>query len=592
MSARQPFSWVEVDCDGCSLTFGTGACTAALGVDGVTRKCFNTFNTCRKTADYNLTPVYRTMRYCQPRSNMPKGATIYPFLVGEPSEYSATVNIAGSDGDLSAFGRRATISARFMDAPDHDRYFDKYQSERVSGAAQSDGIGYPPYERGTHFAKLKTRWPFYAGRAMRRHDGYIVDGAIVDVTVRHYVITNMSGPGDDGMVTVEGSDVLDLADDKRTRAPKASNGKLLADVSAAGLDSFGLSPAGVGALEYPASGRARIGSEFVDYTRTGDTITLTARAVSQTLASTHRSGDTFQRVLRYVNARVDDVVSELLQEAGIYVSYLPLADWAAEVNRWMAGTTLTRDIGEPTGVKALISQIVPLGFSLFWDSATQKIRFKANRPVDGDQIWDLSDLRTNLDIDIEEDDKKRVSEVLFWTVQKTPAGSATATDNYARTWVASDPSAREEWRYRTGAVKSYTCPWLNRGADSIVRVAARRLLKRFDTTPIYATITLDAKWKAIQLTDVVRLRTRGLQDDTGREIEGLFQVTQRSEPRAGERIKIVVQSYQFSGRFAYATPNASPKYLPATAAQRDPGMFACDPITLKMPNGDPPYEAI
>ena len=91
---------------------------------------------------------------------------------------------------------------------------------------------------------------------------------------------------------------------------------------------------------------------------------------------------------------------------------------------------------------------------------------------------------------------------------------------------------------------------------------------------------------------MVRLRTRGLQDDTGREIEGLFQVTQRSEPRAGERIKIVVQSYQFAGRFAYATANDSPIYALATPAQRDPGMFACDPITLKMPDGSPPYEAI
>ena len=176
MSVREAFSWISVDVDGCSLTFGTGACTAALGVDGVTRKCFNTFNTCRKPTDYSHMPVYRTMRYCQPRSNMPKGATFFPLLVGDPSEHSATVNIAGSDGDLSAFGRRATISARFIDAPDHDRYFDKYQAERVSGAAQLDGIGYPPVERGTHFAKLKSRWPFYAGRPMRRHDGYIVNG--------------------------------------------------------------------------------------------------------------------------------------------------------------------------------------------------------------------------------------------------------------------------------------------------------------------------------------------------------------------------------------------------------------------------------
>ena len=591
MLAREPFSWIEIDVDGCSRTFGVGGCTAALGVDGVTRKCFNTFNTCRKPAVYALMPVFRTLRYCQPRSNTPKGMTFYPVLVGDPSEYSATVNIAGSDSDLSAFGRRATISAKFMDFPDHDRYTDPYQAERVSGAAQSSGIGYNPLLRGTHFAKLKTRWPFYAGRAMRRCDGYIVNGAIVDVTVRHYVITNISGPSDDATVTIEGSDVLDFADDKRTRVPAASVGQLNADIGL-GATSFTLTPTGIGATDYPASGRARIGSEFVNYTRSGDAVTITARGVSRTVEAAHKTGDTFQIVLSYVKARIDDVVADLLTKAGVPLSYLPLADWAAEVDRWMTGTNITRDIGEPTGVKSLISSLVPLGFSLWWDASTQNIRLKANRPVDGDTIWDLSDFATNLDIDLMEDDKKRVSDVLFWTVQKTPAGSATDTNNYARTWVSSDPSAREQWRYRTGAVKSYTCPWLNEGSDAIVRQAARRLLKRFDKTPVYATVTLDAKLSAIQLTDVVRLRTRGLQDDTGAEQTALFQVTQRSEPKAGERLRIVAQSYQFSSRFGYATDNSVPTYISASAEQREPGMFACDPITLKMPNGDPPYEAI
>ena len=591
MSVREAFSWVELDLDGCSRTFGVGGCTAALGVDGVTRKCFNTFNTCRKPSVYALTPVFRTLRYCQPRSNMPKGATFYPLLSGDPSEHSATVNIAGSDSELSAFGRRATISAKFIDAPDHDRFTDPYQAERVSGPAQSSGIGYDPRALGTHFSKLKARWPYYAGRAMRRCDGFIVDGALVDVTIRHYIITNMSGPGDDGVVTVEGSDVLDLADDKRTRVPAASNGQLAADIGT-GAATVSLTPVGIGDSEYPATGIGRIGSEFVYYTRSGDVITILARGVSRTVEASHKAGDTLQVVLRYVRARIDDVVAELLIKAGVPASFLPLADWAAEVNRWLSGTRVTRDIGEPTGVKALISSMVPLGFSLWWDASTQKIRLKANRPVDGDTIWDLSDIATNLGVEITEDDKKRVSEVLFWTVQKTPAGSATDTNNYARTWVAGDPSAREEWRYRTGQIKSYACPWLNEGSDAIVRVAARRLFKRFATTPQYPEIYLDAKWKGIQLTDVIRLRTRGIQDDTGAELTSLFQVTQRSEPKAGERIKIVAQSYQFAGRFAFATPNSTPTYLSASAAQRDPGMFACDPITLKMPDGSPPYEAI
>ena len=591
MSVREPFSWIEIDMDGCSRVFGVGGCTATLGVDGVKRKCFNTFSTCRKTVNYDLVPVFRTLRYCQPRSNLPKGSTFYPVLVGEPSEFSATVNIAGSDSDLSAFGRRATISARLMDFPDHDRYTDPYQHERVSGVAQAEGIGYLPAELGTHFSKLRARWPYYAGRALRRCDGFLVNGAVVDVTIRHYVVTNMAGPGDDSIIEIQGSDVLDFADDKRTRVPSASRGRLLEDIGI-GQTNLVLTPLGIGNLNYPASGRARIGSEFVDYTRALDVVTLTNRGVSQTVEATHRSGDTFQIVLSYANAQIDDVVAELLLEAGVPESYLPLADWAAEVNRWLSGTRITRDIGEPTGIKSLISSLVPLGFSLWDDASVQKIKLKANRPVDGDVIWDLSDFATNLDVEVTEDDKKRVSEVLFWTVQKTPAGSATDTNNFDRMWVASDPSAREQWRYRTGQVKSYVCPWLNEGSDAIVRVAAARLLKRFDTAPTYVTLTLDAKWAAIQLADVVRLRTRGVQDEIGAEKTSLFQVIQRSEPRAGQRMQIVVQSYQFKGRFAFATPNASPVYGSANAAQRDPGIFAADPVTLKMPNGDPPYEAI
>lgn len=591
MADREPFVWIEIDMDGCSRVFGVGGCTAALGGD-VARKCFNTFDTCRKQEVFDHLKTFRTLRYCQPRSNAPKGATWWPVMQGEPSEFSATVNIAGSDSDLSAFGRRATVSVTLTDFPDHDRYLDPYQAERVSGAAQADGIGYDPATKGTHFGRLKARWPYYSARPLRVCHGYLVDGVITGIVKRHYVITNISGPDDSDKVTITGSDVLDLADDKKTRAPKPSNGKLLTDIGT-GNGPVRLSPEGIGS-KYPTSGRAKIGSEVVDYTRTGDVVTLTARGVSRTDAATHSAGDTFQEVLRFVNARIDDAVRDLLLSTDqIDASVLPLTDWAAEVDRWLTGTRVTRDVTEPTGIKALISSMVPLGFSLWSDADVQEIRLKANRPVDGDTIWDLSDEANILDIRITEDDKQRASDVLFWTVQKDPTKSATSTDNYDRLWVAGDPSTREEWRYGTGEVKNFLCPWLDNGADAIVRVAAGRLLKRFEKTPKKAGVTLDAeKFGAIQLTDVVRLRTSGLQTETGEIETALFEVISRSEPIAGERVKITVQSYQFTGRFAYATPNDAPTYLSATPAQRDPGMFACDPITLKMPNGDQPYEAI
>lgn len=592
---REPFVWLEIDMDGCGRTFGQGACPAVLGSVSeaglIERKCWNTFATCRAPAAFLHDRAFRTLRYCQPRSNPPMGVVYWPAMDGEPSEYSASVNIAGSDSDLSAFGRRATVSVTLTDFPDHDRLIDPYQAERVSGAAQANGVGYDPASRGTHFGRLKRRWPHYSGRPLRVCHGYMSDGQLVDVTTRHYVITNISGPDESGRVVIEGSDVLDLADDKRTAAPAASNGVLLEPIEA-NSTTLTLTPTGVGDREYPASGRARIGSEIVQYTRSGDVVTLTGRGLSKTERASHSAGDTFQVVLSFRNARIDNVVRQLLLTAGVDSSFIPFAAWQSEVNRWLSGTTVTRDITEPTGIKALISSLVPLGFSVWWESETQTIRLKANRPVDGDPIWDLSDRNNHLAVEITDDDKKRVADVLFWTVQKDPTKSATSTDNYARVWSASDLTARAPFAYGSGEVKSYTCPWLNEGADAIVRVAARRLLKRFDTTPKYATLTLDAKDRHIRLTDVIRLTTAGLQDETGATETALYQVTQRSEAKAGERIRIVAQSYQFSGRFGYATPNDSPTYLMAAPAQRDPGMFACDPVTLRMPNGDPPYEAI
>lgn len=591
--SREPFVWIEIDVDGCALDFGVGACPAVLGGE-VARKCYRLYDTCRVPgrAAFQHQKVFRTLRYCQPRSTTPKGATWFPVMQGQPSEFSATVNIAGSDSDLSAFGRRATVSVTLTDFRDHERLLDPYQAQRVSGAAQADGVGYDPYSRGTHFGKLKARWPYYAGRPLRVNFGYLVNGLPTEVSTRHYVLTNVSGPDESGKVVISGSDVLDLADDKRTRVPEASNGKLVTDIEA-DATVLTLSPEGVGDLEYEASGRARIGSELVDYTRSGDVFTLTARGVNRTAAAAHKALDTFQRVKSYVNARVDHVIADLLTEAGVDATFLPITEWEAEVDRWLSGTRITRDITEPTGIKTLMSTIVPLGFSLWWEGADQDIRLKANRPVDGDQIWDVDDRNSILDVSITEDDKQRASAVLFWTVQKDPTKSASSGDNYSRTWAAGDPSALEAWRYGSGAVKNFYCPWLETGADGIVRVAARRLLRRFEKTPKRIEVELDAaRFAGIRLTDVIRVRTSGLQDETGLEQTALYQVISRSEPKPGERIKIIAQSYQFDGRFAYATPIDAPNYLAASPAQRDPGMFAADPITKLMPNGDSPYEAI
>ena len=166
-SNREPVEWIEIDLDYCNLTFGTAPCTAALS-SNTDRKCFNTFHTCKDKENYDKGTL--TYKLVQPRSNYPKGETTFPCLISVTGK-SATANIAGSDDSLYPLGSRGTITAEFFDFPYHDRFMDKYQSERVSGAAQFDAVGYDPKAFGTFWSKLRARNPNYANRPMRHCDG-------------------------------------------------------------------------------------------------------------------------------------------------------------------------------------------------------------------------------------------------------------------------------------------------------------------------------------------------------------------------------------------------------------------------------------
>jgi hypothetical protein len=178
----------------------------------------------------NFDKTTLTYTFVQPRSSYPKGATTFPCLENT-STRSAKANIAGSDDEMYALGKRGTISASFYDFPYHDRFMDKYQSQRISGAAQLSGVGYDPASGGTFWSKFKARNPNYANRPMREKTGYIEDGVLTIETTRHFIITEIKGPDTNGRVTVEGKDVLKLADDDRAVAPIPGRGQLDREIS-------------------------------------------------------------------------------------------------------------------------------------------------------------------------------------------------------------------------------------------------------------------------------------------------------------------------------------------------------------------------
>lgn len=588
MSNREPVQIVEIDIDYCSLTYSVGDCTAVLGTTGV-RKCYNTFATCQATAAFNKVPL--TLRFANTRSNFPKGQTYFPVLQSV-SAFSSSVNIAGSNPKLGALGKRAKVTAQLVDFPYHDRYTDKYQAERVSGDAQTDEDGYNPMDRGTFFTKLKSRFPFYAGRPMRVIEGFISNGALVDTQTRHFIVTDVKGPDSNGRVTIEGKDVLTLADKKSALAPKPSRGALDRDLDEVAT-AFTLTPEGVGS-EYPTSGFAVIGSEIVSYTRSGDDVTITGRAIKGSEVSSHNIDDTFQEAIDYEDAFLDDVLYDLfVNYADIDPSFIDTTAWETEVRRWGPTKKIFATITEPTGVADLAGELAVIGASIWWDDIEQKIGLSLTKPPSPfEAITELNDDANIKAISQEDRDEDRLTQIHFYSVQSDPTGDVKDKSNYDRIRATIDIVAEQENSYNDTRVREIFFRWFNRGNETQIRLSSLRLLERLRTAPKSYSILLDAKDRDIELTNVIRVTSRVITDETGKPEPTLLEVAQRSERRSGHEVEISAQSYVYDNKYGWIMQNDANNYSSATETEKRTGAYIVDGSTLTFPDGAEPYYII
>ena len=160
-SGRELLTVVELDQDSCSLTYGEGACTAALGVTS-DRKCFNTRATCQDPEHYDRT--IKTIRFCKIGQVLPN-VPCFPLL-SKTSIAPTEINPGGSGRSSGPLGKRARVTLDFIDAPSSDIGIDPYVTERE----------YDPLGRGTFWSKWLSRNPFYNNRAIRVLEGYVGQG--------------------------------------------------------------------------------------------------------------------------------------------------------------------------------------------------------------------------------------------------------------------------------------------------------------------------------------------------------------------------------------------------------------------------------
>lgn len=581
---REVFEMIEIDVPFCTRVYASAPCAAVLGISGTgIRKCYNLRAGCQDPINFNAgTPL--TLRFCRP-GRIPRGVLAFPTL-GRVSQNSATVNIAGTDQRYSQLGKRANLAFDIGDFTYHERGIDPYVAERISGAAQVDEAGYDPAARGTFLAKLKARWPNYQDAPVRLIRGYLVDGVITDQTTYNYLMEEMAGPSK-GVVKCKAEGVLNLADAKKSLCPVPSKGQLTAAIT--DIDTtLTVTPAGIGS-EYAASGWVQVDNEIMAFTRSGDVFTVT-RGQRGTVAAGHSIRATVQQTYSPRGVRIDEVARQLVQDfTATPSSYVTFSEWQSEVTRWAPGLVLTTDIGTPTPVSTLLSELSDLGCTVFEDEQEAKLRLRMNRPVLEETIRDVSD-RSAKEIMQEDRDEDRITQVLYRHKRTDPTKSLNDKANFQRNIITVDPAATELW----GASKTreLVTRWLDQGDDATVSIVSTRLLNRFKKAPKRVKLLLDARDKGAKLMDVVNLASEDVPDETGKATDSLWQIIGRSEPVPYHEVMLELQAFDFSARYGFIMLDTANDYGSATDSEKTLGAYIVDETTLKFPDGADPYRII
>lgn len=455
-------TYVEIDIDYCANTYGLAPCTASIPTTG-SIKCFNSLNTCQDRPNFVNAPV--TLRFTVDCNYLPADIEAIPSIESinfNPARVSLGENL----------GERATLSVTFADHRHSDtgEGFDKYYAERP----------YDPFTLGTFFGKFRARQPFLRGRAIRLIRGTLGQ-SLAEMDTRHYIIDSFDGPTPAGMYTINAKDVLKLADDDRAQAPVVSNGFLSSDITT-GTTSITLNPAGIGNLEYPASGFVAIGgNEICSFTRSGDVLTI-VRGQIGTIAATHDAQDRVQLCLQYVGEDPADIIYDLLANyAGIDTSMLPLTAWQAETAGFL-GRLYSATVADPTGVNKLVSELIEqAGLMVWWDDQNLQVRLQVLRSIS--TLADSFDEDNTMEgsLATRENPNSRVSQVWTYYGQKNPLKPLDEVENWRSTLATVD--LERESDYGSSAIKKIFARWIPAFGRSIADRLNDIVISRFRDPP-------------------------------------------------------------------------------------------------------------
>ena len=514
MSGRYALTFIEIDVDRCSLTYGVAPCTASIPTTGAI-KCFNSRASCQDLS--NFTNVPTTLRFAKSADYLVESGIEIEAASIEEVTYSPAVISLGED-----LGQRSSLTVTFKDHRHSDTgpAGDKYLADRP----------YNPYEQGTYWGKFRNRQKFLRGRPLRLIEGLLGED-IADMDTRHFIIESFDGPNLDGVFTITAKDVLKLADADRAQAPVLSPGSLSAPIDDNDTSAT-LTPAGIGNSSYPASGYLNIGGkEIVAFTRSSDTLTLT-RAQFGTVGASHAAGDRCQVCLIYDAEDPADVIADLFENyASIPSSAIPLAAWQAETAAYYR-RLVSACIAEPTSVKKLVSELVEqVGLAIWPDDVENLIRLQVLRNIPTNaESFDDSNI-VDLSLQVREQPEKRISQVWTFFGLKTPLETIDDPASYRSSARLADLDAEEN--YGQPAIKKIFSRWIPSGGLTIAERVNQIQLGRYVNAPRAFNYTLFRRGaESPTLGEGCRLQGLPMQDATGAYEDVPAQIT-RLNPGEG-----------------------------------------------------------
>lgn len=505
---KYALTFIEIDVDRCSLTYGSSPCTASIPATGAI-KCYNSLGTCQDRANFDNEPV--TLRYAVACDWLVESGIEVEAANIQSIGYSPAVISLGED-----LGQRSSLTVTFGDHRHSDTGVagDKYPADRPHN----------PYDLGTHWGKFRARNPYLRGRAMRYIQG-LLGQTLEEMDTRHFVMEGYEGPGD-GAFSITSKDVLKLADADRSQEPVLSPGSLSGAIDDNDM-AFTLAPAGIGnSFPYPTSGFGAIGGdEIVEYTRSGDSVTIVGRAEYGTEAQEHSAGARFQVCLVEDAQDPADVIARRLEAAGVPSDQIPLAAWQAETAAYYR-RLVSCCVAEPTASKKLVSELIEqCGLTIWPDDVENQVRLQVLREIATDaELFDATDDGSaggpnggNVvagSLKVTEQPEKRISQVWVYFGLKSPLLPLDEPTSYRSVEILIDRDAEED--YGQPAIKKIFSRWIPSGGLSIAQRVAQIQLGRYVRAPRAFSFSLFRRGNETPvLGEGCRLQGLPMQDSTG-----------------------------------------------------------------------------